>query len=183
MEQVHYWFGWSNGDTNLTKKGIIQWITLLLLLLFLCVHRITARQLWGSTSPLERKEQQPRNLCLWPTTPTECGPPWHTSSTFHWATSPPFNHIQMEQAAVCTVSLTYHPALLHHYKFMNKKKRWVQCLQFNSILTCEVSVTVYCWTQCIVSFYLLLAHLNLSERKRKDPSFWYLILSIILYYS
>lgn len=30
-----------------------------------------------------------------------------------------------------------------------------------SILTCEVRVTVYHWTQCIVSLYLLLAHLNL----------------------
>lgn len=49
-----------------------------------------------------------------------------------------------------------------------------------SILTCEVGVTVYRWTQCIVSLYLLLAHLNPLEGKRKHPSFWYLIINIIL---
>lgn len=50
-----------------------------------------------------------------------------------------------------------------------------------SILTYEVRVTVYRWTQCqLVSLYLLVVHLNLLEGKRKNPSFWYLIINIIL---
>lgn len=129
-----------HGASSLLVWMIWRWI----ILLFLCVHRITARPLWGSTSPLERREQQPRSHCLWPTTPTECGSPWHTSSTFHSATSPPFNHIQIKQAAVCTALLTNHPALLHHYEFMILKKDeynafnfdlWSQgyCISLNSV--------------------------------------------------
>lgn len=73
---------WRKFITTICLDG---WFTFL----FVSSCRTTAWPLRASTGPLATKEQRPRSLCTWPTTPTDRGSLSHTSSTFHPATSSP----------------------------------------------------------------------------------------------